>query len=74
MGRLVLEGAGVAVKVLDFAVRGIEGVDIQSIAEDSQREDGYGESVAAIVRALKDLGYDLIVVFCLRRVRMVERV
>lgn len=47
-------------------------MDIQSIAEDSQREDSYSEGIAAIVRVLKDLGDDLIVIFCLRLVSQVD--
>lgn len=46
-------------------------MNVQRIAEDSEGEDGYGQGVAAIVRVLEDLGDDLVVVFCLRLVRMV---
>jgi hypothetical protein len=39
-------------------------VDVQVVAEDAEREDGYGETIAAISRVTaEDLGDGLVVVF-----------
>jgi hypothetical protein len=40
-------------------------VNVQVVAEDTEREDGYGEAIAAIARiTAEDLGDGLVVVFC----------
>jgi hypothetical protein len=40
-------------------------VNVQVVAEDTQREDGYGEAIAAkTCITAKQLGDDLVVVFC----------